>query len=71
MQRTWEHGVPLFGIEPPLVGIAPLASASTIGSRTRTRNPAVVLIRVWVSGQAKIRRKHFNFDWLRRLGALH
>jgi len=71
MQRTWEHGVPLFGIEPPLVGIAPLSSASTIGARTRTRNPVVVLIRVLVSGQAKIRRWRFNFSWLRRLGAAH
>jgi GR25 family glycosyltransferase involved in LPS biosynthesis len=67
MQRTWEHGVPLFGIEPPLVGIAPLASASTIGARTRTRNPAVVLLRVLVSAHAKIRRWRFNFGWLRRL----
>ena len=71
MQRTWEHGVPLFGIEPPLVSIAPLSAASTIGVRTRTRNPVVVLIRVFVSGQAKIRRRHFNFDWLRRLGVAH
>jgi glycosyl transferase family 25 len=70
MQRTWKHGVPLFGVEPPLIGASAVADVSTIGARTRSRNVALMLLRLLSSVHGKIRRAQFNRRWLRRLGVV-
>jgi glycosyl transferase, family 25 len=71
VQRTWTHGVPVFGIEPALVGPSALAESSTIGLRTRSRNPLLLTLRAADSVWSQLRRRRFNAAQLRRLGLAH
>ncbi|MBN1237894.1 MAG: glycosyltransferase family 25 protein, partial [Gammaproteobacteria bacterium] len=67
VQRTWLHGVPVFGLEPTLIGPGPVAACSTIGARPRSRNPFVMALRVLDSVQGQVRRRRFNRLQLSRL----
>ena len=67
MQRTWEHGVPLFGLAPQLVDAA--AFDSTIGDRSRRSwNPLLLTLRAFDKVHGRIRLRAFNATQLRRLG---
>ena len=69
MQRTWEHGVPLFGIAPPLVDTATVAEQSTIGDRSgKSWSPVLLTLRAFDKVRGRIRRRAFNATQLRRLG---
>lgn len=69
MQRTWEHGVPLFGIAPQLVDTAAVAEQSTIGDRScKSWNPLLLTQRAVDKIRGRIRRRAFNAIQLRRLG---
>jgi glycosyl transferase family 25 len=68
VQRTWQHGVPLFALGPPSVAASGHASASTIGRRQeKSRNPALLLARLVYKGAARFRRSRFNARQLRSL----
>jgi len=71
MQHTWEHGVPLFGIAPPLVSPAAVGADSTIGVRPpRTRDLLLLILRMLYKIGGRIRRSRFNGTQLRRLGLI-
>ena len=61
MQRTWEHGVPLFGIAPPLVDTARVSEQSTIGDRShKSWNLLLLTLRALDKVRGRIRRRAFN-----------
>ena len=60
VQRVWQHGVPVFGIEPPLAAAGIHAASSTIGERTRSRNPLLLALRGLDSLIGGVRRRRFN-----------
>jgi len=69
MQRTWEHGVPLFGISPQLVDTATLAGDSTIGDRShKSWDLRLLTLRALDKVRGRIRRRAFNAAQLQRLG---
>jgi len=69
MQRTWEHGVPLFGIVPQLVDNATVSAHSTIGDRSHKNwNLLLLTLRAFDKIRGRIRRRAFNATQLRRLG---
>ena len=69
MQRTWEHGVPLFGIAPQLVDNATVSAHSTIGDRSRKSwNLLLLTLRALDKVRGRILRRAFNATQLRRLG---
>jgi glycosyl transferase family 25 len=71
IQRTWEHGVPLFGIAPALVSPAAVGADSTIGARPpRTRDLLLLIPRMLYKIGGRIRRNRFNGTQLRRLGLI-
>lgn len=69
LQRTWEHGVPVFGLSPSVVVPATQITGSTIGPRpAKSWHPALLLRRLaWKTG-ARLRRRRFDQAQLRRLG---
>jgi glycosyl transferase family 25 len=68
LQRTWEHGVPLFGIAPQLVDTAAVAEQSTIGDRSsKSWNPLLLTRRAADKIRGRIRRRSFNALQLQRL----
>lgn len=69
LQRVWAHRVPVFGVEPPLVGPSNAARDSTIGLRTRSRNPLWLTLRTADSLWGQFRRRRFNREQLVRLQA--
>jgi glycosyl transferase, family 25 len=73
MQRTWEHGVPLFCMAPHLVDTATVFSDhSTIGVRPRKSwSPLLLTLRSLDKVRGRIRRRAFNATQLRRLGFDH
>ena len=69
MQRTWEHGVPVFGIAPQLVDTASVSGQSTIGDRShKSWNLLLLTLRAIDKVRGRIRRRAFNANQLRRLG---
>jgi glycosyl transferase family 25 len=68
MQRTWEHRVPLFGIEPPLVTPAAIAEHSMIGARPpKSWSPLLLALRSLDKIRGRVLRRRFNAAQLRRL----
>lgn len=67
-QRTWEHGAPMYGLEPASVTLSPLADTSTIGDRSvRQRGARDMLARARYKLGCTIRRSRFNRSQLARL----
>ncbi|MFW2404525.1 MAG: glycosyltransferase family 25 protein [Gammaproteobacteria bacterium] len=69
MQRTWDHGVPLFALDPPSVTVSEQADTSTIGSRRKkSKNPLLMAARLIYKTAGQIQRGRFNNLQLKRLG---
>lgn len=69
MQRTWHHGAPIFALSPPSITVSEHAAASTIGSRReKSKNPVVLLARLFYKSADQIRRNRFNMRQLKVLG---
>ena len=66
VQRTWEHGVPIFALSPGPVAPSARAGMSTIGSRTKRRDLTTMLKRAGYKGIGEIRRAIFNHAQLER-----
>jgi len=61
MQRTWEHGTPIFALSPASVATSVLGDASTIGSRSpKSWNPVLLLRRLLYKVAGEIHRKRFD-----------
>ena len=67
VQRTWEHGVPIFALSPGPVAPSADAGTSTIGARARQRDLGTVLKRTAYKGVGEIRRALFNHAQLKYL----
>ena len=69
LQRTWEHGVPVFGLSPSVVVPATDIGPSTIGQRpTKSWHPALLLRRLAYKTGARWRRRRFDQAQLQQLG---
>ncbi len=67
MQRTWEHGAPVFVLAPPSVTTSVHGTASTIGGRSRKSwDPVLLLRRFLYKAMGEIRRKRFDKGQLAR-----
>ncbi|MGI9342880.1 MAG: glycosyltransferase family 25 protein [Gammaproteobacteria bacterium] len=68
MQRTWQHGVPIFALDPAPVTVSTHADVSTIGSRReKSRNPLLLVARLLYKGVGQVRRNRFNAQQLASL----
>lgn len=69
LQRTWEHGIPVFGLTPTTVMASEHAITSTIGKRkVKSWNPALLLARLTYKAGGRLRRYRFDAIRLRELG---
>jgi glycosyl transferase family 25 len=67
VQRTWEHGVPVFAMTPPPVGSSHCARRSTIGDRSQKhRDLSWMMRRAGYKAMSEIRRMTFNREQLNR-----
>ncbi len=67
MQRTWDHGTPVFVLTPPSVTTSVHAAKSTIGRRSRKSwDPVLLLRRLIYKGMGEIRRHRFDRQQLGR-----
>ena len=70
LQRTWEHRVPIFGLEPACVSVSSLGLTSTIGNRSvKQRTPGAMLRRGRYKLQGSLARSRFNKTQLELLNA--
>ena len=70
IQRTWDHRVPLFALNPPSITVSEQADASTIGSRrNKSKNPLLMLARLLYKSAGQFQRGRFNAQQLKLLGA--
>jgi len=61
MQRTWQHGVPLFAFDPATISVSEHGDTSTIGSRRqKSRNPLLLLARLVYKAIGRAQRGRFN-----------
>jgi glycosyl transferase family 25 len=61
IQRTWDHGQPIFALHPAIVGRRPDSDYSSIGDRTRKSfSPRLLLARAAYKAKGEFRR--FSFD---------
>ncbi|MGB5166132.1 MAG: glycosyltransferase family 25 protein [Woeseiaceae bacterium] len=68
LQKKWIHGVPIFALSPTLVKVSALASDSTIGTRQRkSRNPALMVSRIFYKWSGELQRVRFDRKQLHRL----
>lgn len=69
VQRTWDHGVPVFALSPAIVQTGPHSSHSTIGDRRslKSRELGLLLARAAYKGLGELRRLGFDRFQLRRL----
>lgn len=69
IQRTWDHQVPLFALNPPSINVSIQADTSTIGSRRKkNKNPLLLLARLLYKSAGQIKRGRFNAQQLKLLG---
>jgi len=66
VQRTWEHGVPIFGLSPASVTDSAFASDTTIGIRKTNKKGKVALAfqRAGYKISGEIRRRRFDKEQL-------
>ena len=71
VQRTWEHGTPIFAMSPECVTTSDLAAATTIGSRkTRKKNKVgLAFRRAHYKLKGEIERRRFDKQQLELLSA--
>lgn len=68
MQRTWDHGTPVFVLAPPSVAMSVQRAISTVGDRSRKSwNPVLLLRRLFYKTAGEILRKRFDKQQLGRL----
>lgn len=68
VQRTWDHGEPIFALNPASATVSKQAEASTIGDRRKKSwNPALLLLRLVYKSAGQLQRNRFNARQLRRL----
>ncbi len=62
VQRTWDHGVPIFALSPAIVRTGPHSGRSTIGDRRalKSRRPSLLLARAAYKGFGELRRIGFD-----------
>ena len=73
VQRTWEHGAPIFAMSPASVTPSMLAAETTIGSRKTNKKKKVALAfkRARYKLNGEIRRRQFDKEQITLLGRGH
>jgi glycosyl transferase family 25 len=70
LQRTWEHGTPIFALTPAVVTPSIYAGESYIGDRSaKSRDPRLLFDRLLYKAAGELRRIEFDNRQLQRLPA--